>query len=73
MKIILTIYDKVTKLYEGLSVFDNMAVAKRYLIEVQDKIPYFNDKEFYVVGEFNIESGAVLPFDKENWQVIVIE
>lgn len=73
MKVILGIYDKTTEYFDGVSVFDNKAVAKRYLLEIKDKIPYFSDKVFYVIGKFNSETGEIVSFGNNDWQVIEIE
>lgn len=61
--VVITMYDSVSCSYETLSTFSNASVARRYISELlhTNKIPYPDDKTFFVIGEFDSLHGLVIP------------
>lgn len=65
MKILVAIYDKVSKQYSKPLVFENNGTSKRYFSNLVSRNKYKDDYELYKIGEFSFDSAKINVVDKE--------
>lgn len=58
-----SVYDKVSKVFQFPCAVENDESAIRGFVGLAGSYKFFSDLELYCVGLFNMESGAITPFD----------
>lgn len=70
---IYSIFDRVTGNYGDLCLFRNDEDAKRRVAYSMKENPYKEDLQLYCLGEYNVETGELLPKAKPAFICGVIE
>lgn len=65
MKILVAIYDKVSKQYSKPLVFENNGTSKRYFNNLVSRNKYKDDYELYKIGEFSFDTAKINVIEKE--------